>query len=383
MILRPIHAVVWTRVRLAAYVAYAAVLVVDRHRLRRTHRAHDARDHHLSGLLLTSIGRGWRQSLQVLLDWLPFTARPARSTTAPAAWPTRSACTLHEADIVHVGEVAVFGGVDRRSGCSSTSTTPTHVYWYDALCTLIYTSHFLLTPVLAAVLWLRDRALWLRYITRVIVLSVAGLITYCAVPRGAAVDGRPRRPDSSRWRGCPRGAGSGCTRATSTARWRTRRTDGSNPVAAMPSLHTAFATPRGDVHRHASCARGGGGCWCCIPSRWASRSSTPASTGSLDLVVGRVLCARRALAGQLRGSARRAAKARPPAADLPDVAASAEAPDARSAVAARHCARAFERSRPCVERSNTVINCRNRAGSPVRVANVAYDSRVAPGAYGI
>jgi membrane-associated phospholipid phosphatase len=115
-----------------------------------------------------------------------------------------------------------------------------HVYWYDAICTLVYTSHFIATPVLAAILWLRDRTLWLRYISRVILLSLAGLITYCLFPEAppwmAARDGLSEPVG----RLSPRG-------------WLWLHVDslndvlakaqdvGSNAVAAMPSLHFAFA----------------------------------------------------------------------------------------------------------------------------------------------
>ena len=118
---------------------------------------------------------------------------------------------------------------------------PDHVYWYDALCTLIYTSHFLVTPVLAAVLWIRNRALWLRYITRVIVLSVAGLITYVLFPEAppwlAARDGLTEPVARLSARGWIWLHASNVHSALATA-----QNDGSNPVAAMPSLHTAFAT---------------------------------------------------------------------------------------------------------------------------------------------
>src|SRR3954447_18274405 len=100
--------------------------------------------------------------------------------------------SLHERDIVRAEEW-LFGGTEPSVWLQQHLYHPAHVYWYDALCTLIYTSHFLATPILAALLWLRDRALWLRYISRVVALSFAGLITYCLFPEAppwmAARDG--------------------------------------------------------------------------------------------------------------------------------------------------------------------------------------------------
>ena len=63
---------------------------------------------------------------------------------------------LHESDIV-TREKWFFGGVDADGVAAAAPLRRRARHWYDALITLVYTSHFLATPVLAAVLWLRDR----------------------------------------------------------------------------------------------------------------------------------------------------------------------------------------------------------------------------------
>jgi membrane-associated phospholipid phosphatase len=172
----------------------------------------------ITGLLITRIGRGWRALGRVVLDWLPFTAvliayDRTRGLADAVGLP------LHESDIV----------------------TAHTVHWYDALITLIYTTHFLATPVLAAVLWLRDRTEWIRYITRVIVLSVAGLITFVLFPEAppwlAARDGIIAEPVA---RLSARGfewLHLGDVKAALSH----AQDAGANPVAAMPSLHVAFS----------------------------------------------------------------------------------------------------------------------------------------------
>jgi membrane-associated phospholipid phosphatase len=114
------------------------------------------------------------------------------------------------------------------------------VYWYDAAFTLVYVTHFLATPVLAAILWLRDRGAWVRYISRVILLSVAGLITYCLFPEAppwyAARDGLTdpvARLSARGWIWLHAG--------NLNALLAKAQNEGSNPIAAMPSLHAAFA----------------------------------------------------------------------------------------------------------------------------------------------
>lgn len=235
---RPDREVRWRRIRRSAYAVYAVVLVwyvlvygVPTQRIPLAIII-------VAGLLLTSLGRSWRASLGVIRDWLPFTAvlllyDQTRGLADKIGVP------LHEADILHA-ERWLFGGTEPTLWLQHHLYNPAHVYWYDALFTLIYTTHFLATPILAAVLWLRDRALWLRYVSRVIVLAVAGLVTYLVFPEAppwmAARDGLTEpvaRLSARGWIWLHAG-----NLNTVLAR---AQADGSNPVAAMPSLHTAFA----------------------------------------------------------------------------------------------------------------------------------------------
>jgi PAP2 superfamily len=111
--------------------------------------------------------------------------------------------------------------------------------WWAALASLVYSSHFVVTPVVLAVLWLRDRDRWVRYARLVIALSAAGLVTYVLYPAAppwlASKDGvieHVDRMSSSGWAvlGLPK-AGAVLHSGQGQV----------NPVAAVPSLHTAFA----------------------------------------------------------------------------------------------------------------------------------------------
>jgi membrane-associated phospholipid phosphatase len=237
-ILRPIHAIGWPRIRWAALVVYVGILVfivlADGVPTGRAALAIII----VSGLAISTIGHGWRQLGQVVFDWLPFTAvlliyDRTRGLADGLGIP------LHEADIVDA-EKWLFGGVEPTVWLQQHMYSPTHVYWYDALCTLVYTTHFLATPILAAVLWLRDRRLWMRYISRVIVLSVAGLITYVLFPEAppwlAARDGLTPAVERLSARGWIWLHAGHVNDLLARA-----QNDGANPVAAMPSLHVAFA----------------------------------------------------------------------------------------------------------------------------------------------
>jgi membrane-associated phospholipid phosphatase len=111
--------------------------------------------------------------------------------------------------------------------------------WWEALAALVYGSHFVVTPLLLAVLWVRNRAHWARFARLVVALSAAGLVTYVLYPAAppwlAARDGvvEPvKRLSGVGWEvlGLPR---AGALLADSQGQV--------NQVAAVPSLHTAFA----------------------------------------------------------------------------------------------------------------------------------------------
>ena len=110
---------------------------------------------------------------------------------------------------------------------------------WKALAALVYGSHFVVTPLLLAVLWVCHRDLWGRYVRQVLALSAAGLATYVLYPAAppwlAAKEGviEPvRRLSASGWDvlGLPH-AGALLTDSQGQV----------NQVAAVPSLHTAFA----------------------------------------------------------------------------------------------------------------------------------------------
>ncbi len=234
----PTREIDWHRVRLGAYALYVVGLIwiviatgIPTARLELAAII-------MTGLLLTSIGHSWRHSAIVVLDWLPFTGVLILYDRTRGVADALG-IDLHEADILRA-EKWLFGGTEPTVWLQQHLYHPAHVYWYDALCTLVYTTHFLATPILAAVLWLRDRRLWLRYISRVVVLAMAGLITYCVFPEAppwlAARDHLTAPVARLSARGWIWLHASNLNQVLANA-----QNDGSNPVAAMPSLHVAFA----------------------------------------------------------------------------------------------------------------------------------------------
>ena len=110
-------------------------------------------------------------------------------------------------------------------------------HWYDVVLTTVYYSHFVVALSIAGVLWVRNRASWVRFMRRYLSLNILALVVYVTYPMAppwlASQDGFIT-DDISRITG--RG-------------WHDLR-DGNfhqklsavgNPVAAMPSLHAGVA----------------------------------------------------------------------------------------------------------------------------------------------
>jgi hypothetical protein len=116
---------------------------------------------------------------------------------------------------------------------------PDGVHWWDVVASWVYFSHFVAALGVAVVLWMRNRARWAAFMRRWFALSLLGLITYFAYPAAPP------------WWAAKFGLLSDVARI-STRGWQAIGLHGagnvlnagqlaSNPVAAMPSLHTAFA----------------------------------------------------------------------------------------------------------------------------------------------
>jgi membrane-associated phospholipid phosphatase len=117
---------------------------------------------------------------------------------------------------------------------------PADIHWWDVAVSFVYFSHFVVTPAVAMVLWLRNRPRWAAFMRRWIALSAAGLATYFAYPAAppwwAAQYGLISPVGRISTRGWDDIGLHGAGNVLNAAQF-----DTSNQVAAMPSLHTAFA----------------------------------------------------------------------------------------------------------------------------------------------
>ncbi len=109
--------------------------------------------------------------------------------------------------------------------------------WYDTVFTATYASHFVVGLVLAVVLWLSHRDLWVMWMRRYLALNLAGLsiyIVYPMVPPWMASDNGAFTPATERMTGRG-GSWAGLELAQLVMG------PIGNQVAAMPSLHAGTA----------------------------------------------------------------------------------------------------------------------------------------------
>lgn len=191
----------------------------------------------LAGLAVFSVGRGWRAFGRILVDWLPFTGiLIAYDFTRGLA--DGLGMPLHITEPIHFDEW-LFGGTLPTVWLQEHFYVPGQVHWYEVVGSLIYFSHFLAMPIAATVLWIRNRARFRGFIGRILALAILGVSTYILYPMAPP------------WMASEMGLVPLLDRISSIG-WSAIGLDfaGSmlktgqaqvNQVAAMPSLHAAYA----------------------------------------------------------------------------------------------------------------------------------------------
>jgi membrane-associated phospholipid phosphatase len=182
----------------------------------------------------------WRYHLRFGRDWVAVVLLlEAYNYSRGFAYSDK---TPHITEMVH-GDVFLLGwatgGEVPTIWLQNHLYDPNHLHFWDVLTSWVYFSHFVATPALALIFWLRDRALWSKFVRRWFVLAVMGLATYfiypAAPPWWASVHGYIGPVQRISTRGWAAFGMHGTGNLLHTGQL------ASNPVAAMPSLHSAFA----------------------------------------------------------------------------------------------------------------------------------------------
>jgi PAP2 superfamily len=229
----------WTwplsRIGLAAYltvlVAYIVTVGVPTDRIGQTGWI-------VIGIVAARLGRPLREHVRAVLDWLPLLAALILYDHTRGIADSLG-MTVRVTELADV-ERSMFAGILPSAWLQEQYSNPAEPHWWDAVASLIYTSHFVLPWALAAVLYVRSRPAWLRYVRWVVLLSYAGLATYILVPAAppwyaSRYDFVPEQIDRVITNGWA------VLGLRSAGAWLDQAQAGSNLVAALPSLHAAFA----------------------------------------------------------------------------------------------------------------------------------------------
>jgi hypothetical protein len=184
--------------------------------------------------------RPWRAHLPFARDWLPVVLLLAAYNLSRGF--ADNGATPHALELIAADRWMfgwALGGQVPTVWLQRHFYDPAAVHWWDAVASWVYFSHFVVALAAAVVLWLRERARWAAFMRRWAFLCASGLVTYflypAAPPWWAAEQGLIEdvaRISTRGWKAFGMHGAGNLLNAGQIA---------SNPVAAMPSLHTAFA----------------------------------------------------------------------------------------------------------------------------------------------
>ena len=202
-----------------------------------------------AGLLCVCLGRPWRAMVQMLVDWVPFAAviigyDYSRGAADSVGFGVHFTPQINADKVLFFGHVPTVWLQDRLYDVARTFSggyvVVGQVQWWEALFSATYVSHFVVSFILAFVLWVRYRRRFQAYARRFVTLSYAGFLTYALFPAAppwlAAEHGDLPRTIGRYGRGLDE-LHLGVVRDLID-----KGSAVSNLVAAVPSLHAAFAT---------------------------------------------------------------------------------------------------------------------------------------------
>jgi hypothetical protein len=188
------------------------------------------------GLAVASIGRSPREILLLLRDWLPLVGILLVYDLSRGIADSLGT-TVHFTAMLDFDRVFFFGETPTE-WLQARIIDLDQVAWWEAGFTLVYISHFIVPFAVAGALWARARDAFLQFSRRIIALSFLGLSTYVLFPAAPP------------WMAAERGMLDGVHRTTARgwelidlhAAYAFEKGQATvNLVAAVPSLHAAFA----------------------------------------------------------------------------------------------------------------------------------------------
>jgi hypothetical protein len=150
------------------------------------------------GLACASIGRTRKSFLHLLIDWGPFLL-VVIAYDLSRGWADSAGFPVHFTPQIDADKVLFFGHVPTEwlernlyhtdivagfsGGHLAIAVLPSvPVQWFEVVFDLTYLSHYLVSFILAGVLWVKSRARFQAYVRRFATLSALGFLTYVVFP---------------------------------------------------------------------------------------------------------------------------------------------------------------------------------------------------------
>lgn len=196
------------------------------------------------GTIAWNIEAPWRYHLRFVRDWsIPMVGLIlyfySRGLTDELGLPVHITMPIRfdeELSRIFGGGGALPTEALQRHLCGDPCLRESDPRWYDIFFTTVYASHFLTGLTIAAVLWVRKREEWLRWMRRYVLINFGALVVYIVYPMAppwmASEEGYIRES-------IPRLTGRGW-RDLGLGRFDLVLQGVGNPVAAMPSLHAGI-----------------------------------------------------------------------------------------------------------------------------------------------
>ena len=208
----------------------------------------------LAGVSCAAVGRGWRSFGRTLADWLPFQGLLLAydfsygfagqyedgGVTPKEGDRNLIGIPLHTTFPIRVDRFLFHGTLPNQWVQAHLGATG-RPRWYTVFFSLSYTSHFLVTPLIAVVLWIWWRDRFRAWAYCVLALTTIGLATYFLFPMTPPWLASQQGYISGAHVGRYSGQGWDLLHLRFAARALVVGQAKANLVAAMPSLHEAFA----------------------------------------------------------------------------------------------------------------------------------------------
>ncbi len=192
-------------------------------------------------VVIGHLGRCWRHWARLLIGAVAYTVMWFIYEQT-RGWGDRAGFALQVEAPRNIDRFLFFG-TDPNVWMQNRFYDAKIIHWYDKVASAIYYTHFILPVIALAILWVTSHRQWVRFMTRfatMLLVACVGFVLTPTVPPWMAAD---KKYDYQILEPLARHTGRGF-RAMGLKGfvkvWQSSLEWG-NPVAAMPSLHAAFA----------------------------------------------------------------------------------------------------------------------------------------------